>query len=217
MRRFVTSLGIVLVSATVAAGCGAAASSGAAPRSSDFDTAPSGSRETDGTPDLSRGIDKARLQDPSYLEKLSSVTEKLSAVSSEISTKLAGSPDLVSIGVMPGAQTLVIYWSGAAKSSALLKALEIAKRRGISTLVAPRKVSKSELDKAQSRVEENSRLYNERGVYFSAYGGFAADFDGLKVMVDSKKSSTKDVMAIQSMIESDVRVPVQVSLGTLVF
>lgn len=203
------------MSAVVASGC-AVAGSGAAPNPAESSASPSASRETAGTPELTRGIDKTRLQDPSYQEELSSITDRLSAASSEISTKLASSPDLVDVGNMPGMQTLVIYWSGAADSAALSTATEIAKRNGISLLVAPRTVGKSELNQAQSEVEKNIRHYNENGVYLSTYGGFAADFDGLTVMVDSKKSTFKDVTAIQNMIETDARVPVQVSLGTVV-
>ena len=221
MMRTVTRFGTLMMSVVLGAACGTPAGSAATQRSTVTSETPAtvtsekplAKSESAGTPDLSRGIDQSQFQNPAYQEKLSDVTQKLGAVSSVISAKLADNPNLVNVGVMPGANTVVVYWSGSVKDPALSQARKIAKKRKVSILVAPRKVSKRGLEEAESRVEKNEPHYRALGIVIGTYGGFAAFFDGITIGVDSDKSTNKDVAAIQRLIESDVHVPAQVTFG----
>jgi hypothetical protein len=162
----------------------------------------------DGGPDVGAGIDKARLNDPAYVERLSAVQAKITAA--------VGKPaELVDFGHVPASNELIVYWSGSLQAPVLARIRKLAQADGIGLIVAARKVSKAQLSAATDRLEADPRRY--KGIALSGYGGFSADFDGIHVFVDPDKSTVKDLRLIEATIAADLGIPVSATFGRVVF
>jgi hypothetical protein len=84
---------------------------------------------------------------------------------------------------------------------------------GVSVLVANRNVSRERLEAATQTISLGLDTYRTKGIHIVSHGGFASDFDGLKVVIDDQKSSAKDHAHVQKLLETDTGVPVSVSFG----
>ena len=167
----------------------------------------------DGIPNLAVGIDTKRLADTTYIEQLAGTSEKHSKLVAKIKPVLEHSADLVDFGSLPGSDELVVYWSGTSDGAELKRIQQLVNEDGVGLVVATRDVSRAQLASATDRIEARSSYYESRGIALSAYGGFAADFDGVKVYVDKADSKLKDSLAIERFLEADLGVPVNVSYG----
>ena len=165
-------------------------------------------------PDLNTGIDGTRFgTDNAYMEALSATAQKLTAATKEIRTTVGDDPRIVEFGNMTAANTLVVYWSGPSDVPALATMKQIAARAGITLLVAERKTTRAQLEAATTRLEKQASKYKSQGLVLSAFGGFAADFDGVKVTVKEEKSAMRNAAVVDSTLESDLGVPVQVTVA----
>jgi hypothetical protein len=169
----------------------------------------------DGGPDVGAGIDKARLNDPAYVETLSAASERLSAVQAKITAAVGKPAELVDFGHVPASNELIVYWSGSLQAPVLARIRKLAQADGIGLIVAARKVSKAQLRAATDRLEADPRRY--KGIALSGYGGFSADFDGIHVFVDPDKSTVKDLRLIEATIAADLGIPVSATFGRVVF
>jgi hypothetical protein len=168
---------------------------------------------SNGVPDVASGLDKTRLRDKAYIEALSNVSEKVSAVKAKILSGYADLPDAVDFGVVPGSDQMIVYWSGSTDAPALKRFRQLANAGGLGLLVASRKVTKVQLSLATDYLEANAAQYAKKGIALSAFGGFSADFDGVQVYVDQDKSQRKDIGTIKATLEADLGIPVNAVFG----
>lgn len=185
----------------------------AAPQASASSSAGQLSFVPDGVPDVASGLDNSRLGDLTYIEALSRTSEKVAAVKAASLSGGAELPDAVDFGVIPGANQMIVYWSGSTDASELKRIRQLANADGLGLVVASRTVSKAQLSTATDYLEANAARYAKEGIALSAYGGFSADFDGVPVYVDEDKSQLKDLGAITATLEADLGIPVNAVFG----
>ena len=183
--------------------------------SKNMSSQPQASQDSEGTPDVNKGIDLDRLQDAAYVESLSSVAEQLSSLASDVRVMLGNSPDLVDFGYLTGIRSLIVYWSGDQNAPILSRVAQLASEHGLGLVIAPRKVSRAQLDVAEARVAANLKSYKAMGISVSAFGGFAADFDGITLTVNEQKSLVKDRSAVERDLQSGIGIPVAVSFANV--
>lgn len=179
-----------------------------------FDTTatPTTSVNLSGTPDVNTGVDLSRLQDdPSYVQSLSTTAEKLSDLRLAVGDVLGDTPDLVDFGFQTGTRSLIVYWSGDSQAPILDDIAQLASSRGLGLVIAIRKVSKAQLDAAEAEVAANLPSYKKKGINVKTFGGFSADFDGLKMTVSSKPSASKLQPTIAQSLQSAASVPVSIT------
>lgn len=200
---------IAVVATLVTGGLSAATASAAAPAGTlRFDLT--------GTPDVALGIDGSRLNDSAYVESLSLVSEKVSAVKAAFLAEHGDRAEVVDFGVAPGTAEMIVYWSGSSDAPALKRMRHLANAAGLGLVVARRTVSNAQIDAATAFLESNIARYAEQGIALSAFGGFSADFDGVVVHVDSGRSqpadagSVKATLGIRATLEADLGVPTNV-------
>lgn len=178
-----------------------------------FDTpaAPAALVDPSGTPDVNAGIDLSRLSgDPSYVQSLSVTVEQLSELRVEVGDALGAASDLVDFGFQAGTRSLIVYWSGDPKAPVLDNIAQLASNRGLGLIIAIRTVSKAQLDAAEAEVAANLPSYKNKGINVRTFGGFSADFDGLKMTVSSEPPASKLQSATTQSLQSAVSVPVSI-------
>ncbi|MEV7628083.1 hypothetical protein [Actinoplanes sp. NPDC089786] len=135
----------------------------------------------------------------------------MSSAAAEIRSAIGNDPQLVEFGNMTATGTLVVYRSGPADAAALTTIKQVAARTGTTVIVAPRKVTRAQIEAATKRIEAGVGAYQSQGIAVSTFGGFAADFDGVQVNIDPGVSKVQDLNAVRSRFEADLGVPVRVS------
>jgi hypothetical protein len=173
------------------------------------------SHVTDASPNLAAGIDVRQWKSPQYQDQLSVVTEALGAVDAKIKPLLTTDPDFIDTGFVPGTKSLVVYWTGPVNAPALTRAAKIADAAQVHLIVAARTVSKKQLAEATNYLEANKSRYNKMGITLTAFGGFAADFDGITVALSDADSTLTDLSEIRRILTADLHVPVQVHFASI--
>ncbi|GGN58856.1 hypothetical protein GCM10010112_13040 [Actinoplanes lobatus] len=182
----------------------------------DASAKPAISVDPGGTPDVNAGVDLSRLHgNRSYVESLSKVVDQLSNLRSAVGDVLGDTPDLVDFGFQTGTRSLIVYWSGDPQASVLDDIAQPASDRGLGLVIALRKTSRAQLDAAEAEVAANLPTYRKNGIDVQAYGGFSADFDGLKMTVNGKPSASKLQPDVAQSLQSAASVPVSITYADM--